>query len=93
MDEDVITIEDAEKCLTFYSPTVAQSTITNEKGIREWYDHIQSGIQHMQKKHRLCGICNRNCEYSPSIDNAGIEEWVRDREGEPKVHHLPWLWP
>ena len=70
MDDDVITIEDAEKCLTFYSPTVAQSTITNEKGIREWYDHIQSGIQHMQKKHRLCGICNRNCEYSPSIDNA-----------------------
>lgn len=69
-DEDVITIEDAEKCLAFYPLTTTQTSFTNDKGIREWYDHIEAGIQASQKKHRVCHICNNNCEYSAEIDES-----------------------
>lgn len=70
IDGDVIMIEDAEKCLTFYPPTTVQTYFTNDKSIHEWYDIIENGIHVSQKKHRVCHICNNNCEYSAEMDES-----------------------
>ena len=62
----IITIQDNEKCLTFYSVDDSIS-ISNEMSIEEWYNEILNCISNMSKKQRLCGICNRSCKYSTSL--------------------------
>lgn len=63
---NIITIQDHEKCLTFYS---AEDSITssNEMSIEDWYNEMLNCIANMQKKQRLCGICNESCKLSSSL--------------------------
>lgn len=63
---NIITIQDNEKCLTFYSVD-GSVTASNEMGIEDWYNEIVQGIASMQKKQRLCGICNESCKLSSSL--------------------------
>ena len=69
MDEKVITIQDYEKSISFCEVGANDDQImSNIKPINEWFNQISKGIAAMQKRHRICGVCNQNCEFNAELD-------------------------
>lgn len=73
IEENVITIQDYEKSVSFCELIRSDpQDLMNIKPITEWYDQIVKAIAEMQKRFRICSICNQNCEF-----NAELDEQIR----------------
>ena len=69
----MITIQDYEKSVSFCELIRSDpQDLMNIKPITEWYDQIVKAIAEMQKRFRICSICNQNCEF-----NAELDEQIR----------------
>lgn len=84
---NIITIQDNEKCLTFYSVDNSP-TSNNEMGIEEWYGKMLSCIESMGEKQRLCGICNENCTLSSALQKELDEKEVINSDGSSSREQL-----
>lgn len=65
----MITIQDFEKSVSFCELIRSDSQdLMNIKPITEWYNQIVKAIAEMQKRFRICSICNGNCEFDAELD-------------------------